>query len=130
MNERAGPGARPGVEEITRWVGARLDEIGGASVGRIEGAYVDAQSGEPVWLLVRVGRFGRRCLVPARDAVAGAGHVWVPYPRDLLRGAPRVEPGEPLDIERERELSSHYGFPRAAELADRPPGAVTSRSAA
>jgi PRC-barrel domain len=115
------------VDEIMGWIGSRLDEIGGATVGRVEGAYVDVETEAPVWLLVKVGRFGRRSLVPARDAVAGAGHVWVPYPRDLLRGAPRVEPGEPLDLERERELSRHYEFPRAAELEGRPPSAPTSR---
>jgi PRC-barrel domain len=129
LGEPAHAVERPGVEEIVGWVGSRLDEIGGATVGKIEGAYVDTETGAPVWLLVKVGRFGRRSLVPARDAVAGAGHVWVPYPRDLLRGAPRVEPGEPLDIERERELSSHYEFPRAAELEGRPPGAPTARPA-
>jgi hypothetical protein len=120
---------RPGVDEVKGWVGARLDEIGGASVGKIEGVYVDERSAEPEWLLVKIGRFGRRSLVPARDAVGGVGHVWVPFPRDTLRGAPRVEPGHPLDIERETELSTHYGIARAAQLADRPPGAVTSRPA-
>jgi hypothetical protein len=120
----------PGVDEIKGWGGARLDEIGGASVGKVEGVYVDEQSGEPVWLLARIGRFGRHSLVPAGDAVAGAGHVWVPYPRDVLRGAPRIEPGEPIDIEREKELSGHYGIGRATELSGRPPTAPTARPAA
>ncbi len=120
----------PSVEETVQWVGSRLDEIGGGTVGRVEGTYLDAQTGEAVWLLVRVGRFGRHSLVPARDAVEGGGHVWVPYARELLRGAPRIEPGEPLDIERECRLSSHYGVARADELSGRPPGAPTSRPAA
>jgi hypothetical protein len=120
----------PGVHEIKGWAGARLDEIGGASVGKVEGVYVDERSGEPVWLLARIGRFGRHSLVPASDAVAGAGHVWVPYSRDVLRGAPRIEPGEPIDMEREKELSGHYRIGRATELAGRPPTAPTARPAA
>jgi hypothetical protein len=120
----------PSVDEIKGWDGARLDEIGGASIGKVEGVYVDEQSGEPVWLLARIGRFGRHSLVPARDAVAGAGHVWVPYSRDVLRGAPRIEPREPVDMEREKELSGHYGIGRATELSGRPPTAPTSRPAA
>lgn len=120
---------RPALEEIKGWIGSRLDEIGGASVGKLEGVYVDARTGEPEWLLARIGRFGRHSLVPARDAVAGVGHVWVPYPRDTLRGAPRIEPGEPLEADRERELASHYEVDRSAALAERPPTDVTARPA-
>ena len=123
------PTRPPAAEEMLGWVGARLDEMGGAGVGKVEGLYVDAQTGVPVWLLVRVGRFGRHSLVPARDAVGGGGHVWVPYAREVLRGAPRVDPGEPFDAERERELSGHYGTARAADLSGRPFGAPTTRPA-
>ena len=127
MAERA---TRPSAaEEILGWVGARLDDMGGAGVGKVEGLYVDAQTGEPVWLLVRVGRFGRHSLVPALDAVAGGGHVWVPYAREVLRGAPKIDPGQALDAERERELSGHYGTARAAELSRRSFGAPTTRPA-
>jgi len=120
---------RHAIGEIKEWVGWRLDDIGGAGVGKVEGAYVDADSGEPEWLLVRVGRFGRRTLAPARTAVGGVGRVWVPYPRETLRGAPRVEPGEPLDLERETEIAEHFSTDRAERLAGRPPGSVMSRPA-
>jgi hypothetical protein len=120
---------RPSLAEIKGWIGSRLDEIGGATVGRIEGVYLDQQSGEPEWLLARMGRFGRHSLVPARDAVAGVGHVWVPYEREVIRGGPRVEPGQTLDIERETELSAHYRVDRANQLAARQPEGVTSRPA-
>jgi hypothetical protein len=119
----------PGVDEVRRWVGARLDEIGGGRVGKLEGVYVDHRSGAPAWLLARMGRFGRHTLVPVGDAVAGVGRVWVPYPRELLRGAPRIEPGDELDLEREQELSRHYGIDRGAELAARGSEGVTSRPA-
>jgi hypothetical protein len=120
---------RPAIDQIEGWVGWRLDDIGGGGVGKVEGAYVDGESGEPEWLLVRVGRFGRRTLVPARTAVGGVGRVWCPYPRETLRGAPRVELGDPLDLEREAELAEHFGTDRAKRLAGRPPGSVMSRPA-
>jgi PRC-barrel domain len=118
---------RPAIDEIEGWFGWRLDDIGGGGVGKVEGAYVDADSGDPEWLLVRVGRFGRRSLVPVRTAVGAVGRVWVPYPRETLRGAPRVEPGEPLDLERETALAEHFATDRAERLAGRPPGSVMSR---
>jgi PRC-barrel domain len=111
------------------WVGWRLDEIEGSSVGKIEGVYVDARTGEAAWLFAKIGRFGRRSLVPVRDAVGGVGRVWVPYAREVIRGAPRIEPGQTLDIYREAELSAHYEVDRARRLAGRPPGDVTSRPA-
>jgi len=120
---------RPSVDEVRGWIGDRLDEIGGAGVGKIEGIYLDADSGEPQWLLAKMGRFGRHALVPTRDAVGGVGEVWVPYDREMLKGAPRIEPGEELDLARETELSAHYEINRAAQLADRDQAGVTARPA-
>ena len=70
--------------------------MGGAQVGRIEGRVVSESAGME-WLLARMGRFGHYCLVPGRDAVSANGRVWVPYTRDQIRRAPRVEPNAPLD---------------------------------
>jgi hypothetical protein len=81
-----------GAEEVKVWIGFRLDEIAGAGVGKVEGVFVDESSGEPVWLLARMGRFGHHTLVPGRDAVEGVGRVWVPYTRDQIRRAPKVQP--------------------------------------
>jgi hypothetical protein len=122
----------PGVEEVRGWRGFKLDEIGGNSVGKIEGAFADEASGRPEWLLARMGRFGHHTLVPARDAVAGAGRVWVPYSRDFIRKAPRVDPGKPLDRDQEQALLDHYGIGtadagRGAQLADRDRATITAR---
>jgi hypothetical protein len=107
-----GPAAsepRRSVEELRSWRGLRLDEMTGSGAGSVRGVYVDARTGEPIWLLARMGLFGHFCLVPARHAVAAAKRVWVPYTRETMRSAPRIEPGEDLLVERERELLRHYG---------------------
>jgi hypothetical protein len=87
--------------------GHKLDEMGGAQVGRIESR---VSGGQTEWLLARMGRFGHYCLVPGRDAVAANGRVWVPYTRDQIRRAPRVEPQAPLDAESEQNMLEHYGL--------------------
>jgi len=51
----------------------------------VDGAFVDAETGRPEWLVVRLGRFGQHGLIPARDAVGAAGRAWAPYPRDTVR---------------------------------------------
>lgn len=120
------------VEAILGWKGHKLDEMSGAAVGRVAGAFVDEDTGRPEWLLARMGRFGHYCLVPARDAVGANGRVWVPYSRDQIRRAPRVEPSKPLAGEREQALLDHYGVGsseagRGADLAERGPSAITLR---
>jgi hypothetical protein len=111
----------PSADEVRGWVGFRLDEIAGVGVGKIEGVFVDS-SGEQVWLLARMGRFGPHTLVPGRDAVEGVGRVWVPYTRDHIRRAPRVDQSVALTAEAERQLLEHYRIEpeagRATEIAD------------
>ena len=122
---------RPGAADVRAWAGHRLDEIGGGNVGKIEGVFVDAESGEPEWLLARMGRFGHYTVVPARDAVEGVKHVWVPYTRDQVRAAPKVDPSAALTAAGEREMLAHYGIMadagRAAQIAERDADDVTAK---
>ncbi|HEY8000605.1 MAG TPA: hypothetical protein VID76_01635 [Solirubrobacterales bacterium] len=123
--------AGPGADSVRAWTGHRLDEISGGHVGRVEGFFVDESGAEPEWLLARMGRFGHYALVPCRDAVEGVGHVWVPYTRDEIRAAPRVDPNAPLTAGAERSLLDHYGIAvspdRAAELEQLGADAVSAR---
>lgn len=117
-------------EASFQWKGHRLDEMGGAQVGKIEGSFVDDLTGRVEWLVARMGRFGHYCLVPARDAVVANGRAWVPYTRDQIRRAPRVQPGKPLERESEQKMLDHYGIGKAAtgrsaELAEREAGTKT-----
>jgi len=125
--------SRPAAESIRGWTGHRLDEITGGSVGRLEGFFVDVGGGEPEWLVARMGRFGHYTLVPVRDAVEGVGHVWVPYTRDLIRRAPRIDPNAPLPATTERELLDHYGIAvgtaRADALGEHDDDAISARPA-
>ena len=87
-------GNKPSLNEALGWIGSRVDDIYGASVGRLEDVWIDPGTGVPRWLLIKEGRFGgRTTLIPFEDATAGAGHVWVPYEREVVRDAPEIEPG-------------------------------------
>lgn len=121
----------PGPGDVRSWVGHRLDELSGAAAGRVEGCYVAHSGEEPEWLLARMGRFGHYTLVPRRDAVEGVGHVWVPYSRDQMRAAPRIDPNAQLTAGTERALLDHYGIAagddRLAELERLGDDAVSAR---
>lgn len=133
MELSAGAGAVPGLDEARSWIGQPIDEISGATVARLEDVYVDAEDGEPRWLQVRLGRFGRRTLIPFADAAPGASRIWVPHERGSIRHAPEVQAAEELTGKRELEFCLHFGIRpgtgRASEIKDRGPEAVTARAA-
>lgn len=113
-------------------VGARLEELGGGNVGRVHGLLVDSVDGSPTWLIVKLGRIGRRAAVPARCAAAAGstGRAWAAFPRSWIRGAAEIDPARGLTPSQERELTAHYGIPldrgRPAVLAERDPGQLSS----
>lgn len=127
----ADPEAPAKIDEARDWVGAKLDEMEGTTVGRVESLLVDAEDGEPTWAVARLGRFGRRTAVPAEFVAAGVGHVWVPFDRETIKAGSEVDPSGGLSVEDERALCELYEIPagagRAAAIAERDdadPGSV------
>ena len=108
--------ARPTLQQALRWIGSRVDDIYGASIGKLEDIWMDPDSGEPLWLLVRDGRIGgRHTLVPFAQAASGAGHVWIPFEREVVRGAPGRAPQRAAQPRAQRHAS-------ALLRRERPPG--------
>ncbi len=123
--------AHPTAEDVAAWHGYQLDEITGQGVAKVEGLFVDKESGEPAWVLAKLGRFGKVVPVSVRECAAAAGRVWVPHDREVIRNAPAVDPAMPLNREQELQVLEYYGIPetvgRGAEISDRPEGTVTSQ---
>jgi hypothetical protein len=121
----------PALQDALGWTGFRVDDVYGTRVGIVEDIYVDHETDEPCWILVKMGRFSdAHALLPIRDVVAGHGHIWIPYEKDLIRRAPQVPPGMPLSQETERALCVHYGVmsSRGAEISEAPGSALTAAS--
>jgi len=129
----AAPGqSLPSLEEARGWIGFRVDEIGGTSVARVQEFFVDQLSGQPAWLVAKIGRFGKVVAIPFRDCAAGIGHIWVPHTREVIRAAPGIDPSKPLNREQELAICAHYGiregFGRAGEVSARQEGEITSQA--
>lgn len=124
------PSPQPGLEDVKAWEGYRVDEVTGQGVARVEGLFVDADSGQPAWILVKLGRFGKVVPVSIRECAAAAGRVWTPHDREVIRNAPAVDPALPLNREQENQVLEYYGIPdtvgRAAEIKDRVAGSTTA----
>ena len=114
--------------------GAQVDDVSGSSAGKLDGVFADAETGEPAWLLIKLGLFGKAVPVPAQDCAAAAGRVWIPYSREDLRAAPSVDSHKPLTREQELEICAGYAIPpdfgRAEAIAGRSPEAITAKPAA
>ena len=101
---------KPGLTEAREWIGSRVTDSLGSGLGRLEDVWVDADSGDPAWLLIREGRFGngRYKLVPFDGATAGGGQVWLPYERSVVRGSPDIGEQEILTAVLGERLRAHY----------------------
>lgn len=123
---------RPSVAEVMGWVGAEVAELSGAPVGQVQGVFVDADDGEPAWLVARLGRRRRARVValPFANCAGAPFGVWVAQEADAIRSAPVVDPTRPLRREHELTICAHYGIGenvgRGAEVASRQEGDVTA----
>ena len=125
-------GERPSAAEAMGWLGADLAELNGSPVGQVQGFYVDAESGEPAWLIARLGRRRRARVVavPFSNCAGAPFGVWVGQEADAIRSAPVVDPTRPLRREHELTICAHFGIGervgRAAEVASRDAGGITA----
>ena len=112
----------PTLEEARAWEGKQIDGLSNKSLGRIAGIHVDANSGEPRWVLIRLGPLAGCTAIPFEHVAEGAGRLWAAYERDWIREAPRFRPNESLTALQELELCAHWGIRegqgRAAEVAE------------
>jgi hypothetical protein len=95
------------VPEALSWLGMRIDDAYGAHVGAVRDVYLE-MDGSPRWIFT--GR--QRVLIPADDAIAGAGRVWVPYERTHILGAPRVWSVQEVTPELEAQTRRWYALGR------------------
>jgi sporulation protein YlmC with PRC-barrel domain len=99
------------LEDVKTWVGRTMVDADGDKIGKVENIFMDRQTGEPEWAAVKTGLFGlKHSLVPIRDAEpTGDDQIRVPFQKEQVKDAPRVDPDDDLSPEEERRLWEHYG---------------------
>ncbi|HEY6732072.1 MAG TPA: PRC-barrel domain-containing protein [Solirubrobacterales bacterium] len=128
----AEPSRQRSTAEAMGWLGAEVAELSGDNIGQVQGVYIDAESGDPAWLIARLGRRRRARVVavPFSNCAGAPFGVWVAQEADAIRSAPVVDPTRPLRREHELTICAHFGIGekagRAAEVADRAAGAITA----
>lgn len=88
--------------------GAPVYDAEGEQIGAVEVVFYDRNTGEPEWVAVGTGFFGRkRVLVPLRSARLSREGLHVPYSKDHVRDSPDIDSDE-ISEATERELHSYY----------------------
>lgn len=100
----------------------------GDKVGKVEQVFLDDNTGEPTFLTVNTGLFGsKESFVPAKDARQDGDRVVLPYQKDVIKDAPKVDADQHLSPAEEEELYRYYelnydnghGADRDRDLTDR-----------
>lgn len=82
----------------------------GDKIGSIGQVYADDDNGQPTWVTVKTGLFGTsESFVPLEGARVEGDDVVVPYTKDQVKDAPRVDTDGHLDPSEEDRLYAHYG---------------------
>ena len=101
----------PDLDTVRGWQGATLVDPDGDKIGTIDAIYLDDHTGEPEWALVNTGLFGTKAsFVPLAQATSSGDQVQVPYHKQLVKDAPRVDPDQHLAEAEEQQLWRHYGL--------------------
>ena len=117
----------PDINTVRAWEGRTLVDRDGTPVGSINAICLDDWTGQPEWALVNTGLFGARSsFVPLTQAAEAGENVQVPYDKQLIKGAPRVDSDRHLSEAEERQLWHHYGLDYDA--ADRRAGTDVASS--
>ncbi|UUL77423.1 YsnF/AvaK domain-containing protein [Pseudarthrobacter sp. Fe7] len=81
----------------------------GSKIGSIGQIYADDETGSPDWVTVKTGLFGTsESFVPLEGARIDGNDVVVPYDKDLVKDAPRVDVDGHLEPAEEDRLYTHY----------------------
>lgn len=103
--------ATPSIELARGWIGRDMVDRDHNSIGKVVDIYLDNQTGQPEWAVVRTGLLGMRSsFVPLAEATEVDDQVQVPHPRTQVKEAPSIEPDGQLSAAEEAQLYRHYGL--------------------
>jgi uncharacterized protein (TIGR02271 family) len=101
----------PDIDTVRTWEGRTMVDRDGNRIGPIDAIYLEDQTGEPEWALVNTGLFGTKStFVPLAQATQTGEEIRIPYDKQLVKDAPRVDPDGPLSEAEERQVWRHYGL--------------------
>jgi uncharacterized protein (TIGR02271 family) len=97
--------------DLQQLAGATVHGPDGKKIGSVGQVYLDNSSNDPQWVTVKTGLFGtKESFVPLEHAKLSGDRIEVPYTKDQIQNAPRIDEDGDLSPDRESELYRHYDF--------------------
>lgn len=110
--------------DLTSLAGKTMHGEGGEKIGKIVDVYESTEGSDGTFVTVSTGLFGGHAsFVPLAKSSMQGNDVVVPYTKDLVKDAPRVEADQELTSQEEDRLYDHYSLgaataaPTAAPVA-------------
>src|SRR5215208_2673659 len=107
------------MENVDQWRGCDLVDSSGDKIGSIDDIYLDDDTGQPEFALVKTGFFGTGShFVPLQTATQSGDQIQVPFTKDQVKDAPGLDADDHLSQEQEARLYSHYGISYSESRSD------------
>jgi uncharacterized protein (TIGR02271 family) len=98
-------------EDIDRVMVADVYDVNHNKIGSAGQVYVDERTGEPQWVSVRTGMFGKKeSFAPLNKARLAPDGLELPYDKMQVKDAPRIEADRELTPDEVGELYTYYGL--------------------
>jgi uncharacterized protein (TIGR02271 family) len=109
----------PDIDTVQNWQGRTMVDPAGDKLGTIDAIYLDDDTGQPEWATVTTGLFGTKStFVPLAQAQFIGDSVQVPYHKDQVTDAPKMDADGQLSQSEEAELYRHYGLDYTESRSD------------
>ena len=113
------------IDTVLGWRGRTVRDPDGDKIGTFGDVFLDRETDRPAWGGVRTGLFGNHeSFVPLERVDEAGDDLRVPFSKDAVKDAPRIDPDVALSAEEEAALWRHYGQDYA-EIRDDTPLAAT-----
>jgi uncharacterized protein (TIGR02271 family) len=110
--------AKEHIDDLLNKDGSILS-VDGGKIGSIGQIYADDDNGQPTWVTARTGLFGTSgSFIPLEGARLEGSDIVVPYTKDQVKDAPRVETDGHLEPAEEDRLYEHYQLNGTGTHAD------------
>jgi uncharacterized protein (TIGR02271 family) len=110
-----------GNQEVQRLMSGGGNVVGqdGSKIGSIGQVYLNDQTSQPEWVTTATGLFGTsESFVPLSEARVDGNDIVVPYAKDKVKDAPRVDADGHIEEQQEAELYRHYGLQYGGPVDD------------
>ena len=99
-------------------IGSNVTSGDGSKIGTVEEIYLDQETDQPEWAVVKTGLMGGSRFVPLAGASMEADSLRVPYDQQKVKDSPDVLADGELSQQEEAELYSYYGLDYSESSSD------------